>query len=254
MMSMMKATERRGKRAMASRRTKMCWFFPRGKCAQGDSCTFAHHLSERRVDEESSKMLLCRHWAKGFCRNGGECKFLHSHDVDAEQETPAVAVTAAVPQLYNIGTGQSFLTLPICHRDMEADMWYAASESEGSGLLPCSSPQSPSMIMYEYTPKDNEYAFGNLSWTSSVELHSSPEMPRVDSKSTMDWFSVKEDGESSSTPRSIATRASGSDLPQTPGVDFGEGFCITVANTFLQIQEKDGPAAARTKRASSASP
>eukprot|EP00929_Paragymnodinium_shiwhaense_P108529 TRINITY_DN74849_c0_g1_i1.p1 TRINITY_DN74849_c0_g1~~TRINITY_DN74849_c0_g1_i1.p1 ORF type:complete len:295 (-),score=35.93 TRINITY_DN74849_c0_g1_i1:78-962(-) len=294
MMSLMQTTERRGsRRATANHRTKMCWFYPRGKCAQDESCTFAHHISERRVDEEQPRSV-CRHWAKGSCRNGGECKFLHAHDMSTQQPLSSLPETRELPSgvydntgakpptlltlpipaamtvdswftttemftpsshAYSNGTEQTLLTLPM-QIDMAADHWCAAQQ-----ILSCAppySPRSPSMVVYEYTPKDQELSFGNLSWPQQGDLCGFPESPHEDSKSTMDGSSVSLDDlkdvyDGDSTPRSIATRASGSDEPPaSPSVEFGDGFLLTVANTFLHVQEERP--ATRTKRASSASP
>eukprot|EP00929_Paragymnodinium_shiwhaense_P010465 TRINITY_DN115146_c0_g1_i1.p1 TRINITY_DN115146_c0_g1~~TRINITY_DN115146_c0_g1_i1.p1 ORF type:complete len:214 (+),score=42.70 TRINITY_DN115146_c0_g1_i1:103-744(+) len=67
-----------GRRRAAKRHTKRCWFFPRGTCAKGAACSFAHEdaeLVEQTMPAKSDS--ACRHWSKGWCRAGDACRFAH---------------------------------------------------------------------------------------------------------------------------------------------------------------------------------
>eukprot|EP00929_Paragymnodinium_shiwhaense_P088819 TRINITY_DN49127_c0_g1_i3.p2 TRINITY_DN49127_c0_g1~~TRINITY_DN49127_c0_g1_i3.p2 ORF type:complete len:208 (-),score=41.24 TRINITY_DN49127_c0_g1_i3:36-659(-) len=69
-------------RAQMTQKTKMCWFYPRGKCMQGSGCTFAHSTYELRDREPGKAPSVCRHWLRGWCRSGSQCRFSHFKEYD----------------------------------------------------------------------------------------------------------------------------------------------------------------------------
>jgi hypothetical protein len=60
------------------RKTRMCEAFKSGGCSLGD-CPFAHDRSELKIITDVYKTALCRHWSTspGFCKSGAACRFAH---------------------------------------------------------------------------------------------------------------------------------------------------------------------------------
>jgi len=57
-------------------KTKMCYFFERGKCAS-KTCRYAHSLNELRKQPNLQKTKLCKAFADGLCTRGDDCVFAH---------------------------------------------------------------------------------------------------------------------------------------------------------------------------------
>ncbi|CAJ1371179.1 unnamed protein product [Effrenium voratum] len=57
-------------------KTKMCYFFERGKCASS-TCRYAHSSSELRKPPNLQKTKLCKAFAEGRCTKGDNCVFAH---------------------------------------------------------------------------------------------------------------------------------------------------------------------------------
>eukprot|EP00930_Biecheleria_cincta_P033851 TRINITY_DN23435_c0_g1_i1.p1 TRINITY_DN23435_c0_g1~~TRINITY_DN23435_c0_g1_i1.p1 ORF type:complete len:550 (-),score=114.78 TRINITY_DN23435_c0_g1_i1:105-1658(-) len=58
-------------------KTKMCYFFERGKCAS-QTCRYAHSSDELRKQPNLQKTKLCKVFAEeGSCSNGRNCVFAH---------------------------------------------------------------------------------------------------------------------------------------------------------------------------------
>lgn len=58
-------------------KTKMCYFYERGKCAS-QNCRYAHSHSELRHVPNLQKTKLCKVWAQqGICHEGENCVFAH---------------------------------------------------------------------------------------------------------------------------------------------------------------------------------
>eukprot|EP00933_Yihiella_yeosuensis_P025754 TRINITY_DN19993_c0_g1_i1.p1 TRINITY_DN19993_c0_g1~~TRINITY_DN19993_c0_g1_i1.p1 ORF type:complete len:391 (-),score=78.68 TRINITY_DN19993_c0_g1_i1:17-1189(-) len=58
-------------------KTKMCYFFERGKCAS-QTCRYAHSESELRKQPNLQKTKLCKSYAEtGVCTEGENCVFAH---------------------------------------------------------------------------------------------------------------------------------------------------------------------------------
>lgn len=58
-------------------KTKMCYFFERGKCAS-QTCRYAHSPDELRQQPNLQKTKLCKVFAEeGSCSNGANCVFAH---------------------------------------------------------------------------------------------------------------------------------------------------------------------------------
>eukprot|EP00448_Togula_jolla_P003320 CAMPEP_0170605466 /NCGR_PEP_ID=MMETSP0224-20130122/19988_1 /TAXON_ID=285029 /ORGANISM="Togula jolla, Strain CCCM 725" /LENGTH=441 /DNA_ID=CAMNT_0010930471 /DNA_START=46 /DNA_END=1368 /DNA_ORIENTATION=+ len=58
-------------------KTKMCYFFERGKCASL-SCRYAHSASELRHQPNLMKTKLCKMWGQeGKCADGENCIYAH---------------------------------------------------------------------------------------------------------------------------------------------------------------------------------
>mmetsp|Transcript_68754 Transcript_68754/g.152122 ORF Transcript_68754/g.152122 Transcript_68754/m.152122 type:complete len:402 (-) Transcript_68754:130-1335(-) len=61
-------------------KTKMCYFFERGKCASSN-CRYAHATSELRAPPNLQKTKLCQRWMEsGICADGENCIFAHGED------------------------------------------------------------------------------------------------------------------------------------------------------------------------------
>lgn len=60
-------------------KTKMCWFFERGKCASLD-CRYAHSTSELRHQPNLQKTKLCKLFQEGKCQDGENCVFAHGEE------------------------------------------------------------------------------------------------------------------------------------------------------------------------------
>uniref|UniRef100_A0A7S4QXH8 C3H1-type domain-containing protein n=2 Tax=Alexandrium monilatum TaxID=311494 RepID=A0A7S4QXH8_9DINO len=59
------------------KKTKMCYFFERGKCAS-QNCRYAHSAAELRNQPNLQKTKLCKVFAQdGLCMHGENCVFAH---------------------------------------------------------------------------------------------------------------------------------------------------------------------------------
>jgi len=61
------------------RKTKMCVFFKKNKCALGQDCPFAHAREELQVTPDLSKTKLCYNYFRSRCFNGN-CRFAHGYE------------------------------------------------------------------------------------------------------------------------------------------------------------------------------
>eukprot|EP00435_Cladocopium_sp_Y103_P027917 s2923_g6.t3 len=57
-------------------KTKMCYFFERGKCASA-TCRYAHSAEELRSAPDLQKTKLCKAYAEGHCSAGDNCVYAH---------------------------------------------------------------------------------------------------------------------------------------------------------------------------------
>jgi len=118
-------------------KTKLCIYNSQGVCSLGESCPFAHSVSEIRAAPNLAKTQLCKqfmngycrnencnyahgeaelvnppnfkkkmcHWhTKGKCRNGAKCGFAHSRSelapgAEEEEEDPQMPMKKAPPGL-----------------------------------------------------------------------------------------------------------------------------------------------------------
>jgi len=61
-------------------KTKMCYFFERGKCSS-QNCRYAHSAEELRNQPNLQKTKLCKVWAlHGCCANTENCVFAHGEE------------------------------------------------------------------------------------------------------------------------------------------------------------------------------
>jgi len=61
-------------------KTKMCYFFERGKCSS-QNCRYAHSAEELRNQPNLHKTKLCKVWAvHGCCANSENCVFAHGEE------------------------------------------------------------------------------------------------------------------------------------------------------------------------------
>lgn len=61
-------------------KTKMCYFFERGKCSS-QNCRYAHSAEELRNQPNLQKTKLCKVWAlQGYCNNSENCVFAHGEE------------------------------------------------------------------------------------------------------------------------------------------------------------------------------
>ncbi|CAE8723637.1 unnamed protein product [Polarella glacialis] len=74
----MQNAKRQPESAAPLRYTTACFYFARGLCDRGASCTFAHRASDLRAKPDLSRTSLCRTFMKaGLCTEGSECKYAH---------------------------------------------------------------------------------------------------------------------------------------------------------------------------------
>jgi len=60
-------------------KTKMCYFFEKGKCAS-TTCRYAHSASELRKQPDLQKTKICKAFAEGNCTEGDRCVFAHGEE------------------------------------------------------------------------------------------------------------------------------------------------------------------------------
>ncbi|CAE8582503.1 unnamed protein product, partial [Polarella glacialis] len=73
--------------------TTTCFYFARGLCDRGASCTYAHSASDLRPKPDLSRTSLCRTLMKaGLCTAGEECMYVHGR---AKLRRPRKKQTAA---------------------------------------------------------------------------------------------------------------------------------------------------------------
>mmetsp|Transcript_35063 Transcript_35063/g.99748 ORF Transcript_35063/g.99748 Transcript_35063/m.99748 type:complete len:216 (+) Transcript_35063:109-756(+) len=77
-------------------KTRLCRFYSRGKCTQGQACAFAHGRRELRPQPNLFRTQVCLDFSKtGACSFGASCRFAHSlvelrlPDVAAAPRSPA---------------------------------------------------------------------------------------------------------------------------------------------------------------------
>jgi len=89
----MQTAKRQPESAAPLRLTTACFYFARGLCDRGASCTYAHSASDLRPKPDLSRTSLCRTFMKaGLCTAGEECMFAHGR---AELRRPRKKQTAA---------------------------------------------------------------------------------------------------------------------------------------------------------------
>jgi len=60
------------------RKTKMCIFYKRNRCARGTQCSFAHSKSEMQPTPNLEKTKLCYNYFRNQCYDH-DCKFAHGY-------------------------------------------------------------------------------------------------------------------------------------------------------------------------------
>ncbi|CAE8607592.1 unnamed protein product [Polarella glacialis] len=89
----MQNAKRQPESAAPLRHTTACFYFARGLCDRGASCTYAHSASDLRPKPDLSRTSLCRMFKKvGLCTAGEECMYAHGK---AELRRPREKQTAA---------------------------------------------------------------------------------------------------------------------------------------------------------------
>mmetsp|Transcript_134289 Transcript_134289/g.233387 ORF Transcript_134289/g.233387 Transcript_134289/m.233387 type:complete len:269 (+) Transcript_134289:36-842(+) len=62
-------------------KTRMCSFYPRGKCSRGSYCSFAHEDRELQQAPDLYKTSPCLAYIRaGICRDGNSCQYAHTKD------------------------------------------------------------------------------------------------------------------------------------------------------------------------------
>ncbi|CAE8601054.1 unnamed protein product [Polarella glacialis] len=89
----MQRAKRQPESAAPLRHTTVCFYFARGLCDRGASCTYAHSASDLRPKPDLSRTSLCRTFMRaGLCTAGEECNYAHGR---AELRRPRKKQTAA---------------------------------------------------------------------------------------------------------------------------------------------------------------
>eukprot|EP00929_Paragymnodinium_shiwhaense_P078973 TRINITY_DN4099_c0_g1_i1.p1 TRINITY_DN4099_c0_g1~~TRINITY_DN4099_c0_g1_i1.p1 ORF type:complete len:383 (-),score=100.30 TRINITY_DN4099_c0_g1_i1:243-1274(-) len=61
-------------------KTRLCTYFARGMCRNGETCTFAHGSTELSIKPDLRKTSLCKDWERGTCRKlAFQCNFAHGY-------------------------------------------------------------------------------------------------------------------------------------------------------------------------------
>jgi len=62
-------------------KTKMCKYFPAGRCIKGEQCSHAHSRDELLSKPDFRKTSLCRSFMNtGLCVSGKKCQYAHGYD------------------------------------------------------------------------------------------------------------------------------------------------------------------------------
>mmetsp|Transcript_51748 Transcript_51748/g.93234 ORF Transcript_51748/g.93234 Transcript_51748/m.93234 type:complete len:155 (+) Transcript_51748:66-530(+) len=77
--------------------TRLCTFYPQGKCTRGEWCSFAHDPMHLKQLPDFHKTRFCQEFLKlGLCKNGSQCTFAHTRDEkrsgNAGRKMPAMSM------------------------------------------------------------------------------------------------------------------------------------------------------------------
>ncbi|CAE8607593.1 unnamed protein product [Polarella glacialis] len=116
----MQNAKRQPESAAPLRHTTACFYFARGLCDRGASCTYAHSASDLRPKPDLSRTSLCRTFMKaGLCMAGEECMFAHGR---AELRRPKKKQAAA--------SGTTSGKQPAEHQEMSAGHYMPVTMKE----------------------------------------------------------------------------------------------------------------------------
>mmetsp|Transcript_52005 Transcript_52005/g.96261 ORF Transcript_52005/g.96261 Transcript_52005/m.96261 type:complete len:488 (+) Transcript_52005:182-1645(+) len=78
-------------------KTQLCRFHRRGQCRKGESCQFAHGLTDVRAVPDLTKTAICQQWARNCCPlPASQCRFAHgAADRRVTEAFKAVAMCSA---------------------------------------------------------------------------------------------------------------------------------------------------------------
>lgn len=80
-------------------KTKLCPSHDGGNpCREGDSCPFAHNLSELRATPMLYRTVLCSWWRKGQCEFGDNCRFAHGEEQLRDATSSSASLSPACMQ------------------------------------------------------------------------------------------------------------------------------------------------------------
>eukprot|EP00929_Paragymnodinium_shiwhaense_P024658 TRINITY_DN1509_c1_g1_i1.p1 TRINITY_DN1509_c1_g1~~TRINITY_DN1509_c1_g1_i1.p1 ORF type:complete len:266 (-),score=47.25 TRINITY_DN1509_c1_g1_i1:225-962(-) len=235
--------DRKSKRPSGSHRTKMCWFYPRGKCADGEACTFAHAQSEFRANQKGNSSIVCRHWAKGFCRAGEDCRFAHSNNPSEPVVSASEQGMVAVP-----------LVKPVDDADL-IDNSTIADDVRSDRSTPTSSSSTPRSPLLSNGKDGQKNEAAGLSTTPSRGS-----APGARKQHSVDWFAMSHEDEDEEALEEESKYIFGSFSPKSdvqwmiPSVQLEDGYSLTVTNTFLDFKEDRPSSSSSKKRSASASP
>eukprot|EP00442_Polarella_glacialis_P028714 CAMPEP_0115096520 /NCGR_PEP_ID=MMETSP0227-20121206/29779_1 /TAXON_ID=89957 /ORGANISM="Polarella glacialis, Strain CCMP 1383" /LENGTH=225 /DNA_ID=CAMNT_0002490283 /DNA_START=103 /DNA_END=781 /DNA_ORIENTATION=- len=117
----MQRAKRQPESAAPLRHTTVCFYFARGLCDRGASCTYAHSASDLRPKPDLSRTSLCRTFMRaGLCTAGEECMFAHGR---AELRRPRKKQAAA--------SGTTSGKQPAKHQEMSAGQYEPVTGESG---------------------------------------------------------------------------------------------------------------------------
>mmetsp|Transcript_78592 Transcript_78592/g.163302 ORF Transcript_78592/g.163302 Transcript_78592/m.163302 type:complete len:237 (+) Transcript_78592:88-798(+) len=124
-------------------KTKLCNFYPQGRCTRGAQCRFAHGDDELWASPDFSRIEMCRFATRpGGCRTE-DCRFAHSTSELRPREKAMVRVPLHAQQAQK-DRGPTAINLASA---LTSDNVSGSGSASGSGLISASfaasSPNSP---------------------------------------------------------------------------------------------------------------
>lgn len=239
-------------------KTRLCKFYPKGRCTKGRACTFAHGKEQLQQQPDLFRTTLCLDFLKtGACPVGSRCKFAHAQEELRAAKVPARPPSAVQqPQIRGPeSTARQVLTLPeaecraISGRVQAPKSWPGAHR----GGVPKAIDEALDLLR-EDTPKDE--ALPTFDWSRQSTEEGAASVACVDFEDS-DW----ED-----EPTTPAAGAAAVELPQAlpkdvlvagaDGVVSEEakrlalegGLRLLVRGTFIDIEYAQATPSARRAR------
>eukprot|EP00929_Paragymnodinium_shiwhaense_P098367 TRINITY_DN59849_c0_g1_i1.p1 TRINITY_DN59849_c0_g1~~TRINITY_DN59849_c0_g1_i1.p1 ORF type:complete len:263 (+),score=58.37 TRINITY_DN59849_c0_g1_i1:102-890(+) len=246
MMATVKSQERQSRRQPTNHQTKLCWFFPRGRCEQGEACTFAHTCDEVRTKVRAVSKVVCKHWSQGHCRLGENCRF--SHALNTEEPFSAVdwQQQQQVQAEFQACRAAISLPPPVAFQNY----YFGSADGTPTSIAATAAWMSPTgSSLWSSLAEDEVDSIDMFPWTEAANIHWQPSSgdARQDAPHKGRDFQVEAVAKAVSMPLLLAQGDAVEDDAEAV-----EWF-ITISNTFIEMKAAGMPVAAR-RRSQSASP